>query len=175
MLSPLPPGPVDKSASITFFPVNKYPVVTKSKLGRLLISLRHSRKKVVFTNGVFDILHRGHVDYLRKAKSLGHILIVGINTDKSVKRIKGPHRPIQSQYDRAAIVSSLKPVDYVTLFDETTPENIIRFVKPDVLVKGADYKIGGIVGADYVKSYGGTVKRISLTTGRSTSRILSKL
>lgn len=155
--------------------MKKYPVVSKTHLKKFLPLLRVRRKKVVFTNGVFDIIHRGHVDYLNKAKSLGDILIVGVNTDKSVKRIKGPHRPIQNQNDRAAILSSLKPVDYVILFDEPTPESLIRFVKPDVLVKGADYKLGQIVGAEFVQSYGGRVKRIMLTTGRSTSRLLSKL
>jgi rfaE bifunctional protein nucleotidyltransferase chain/domain len=155
--------------------VKKYPVVNRAFLKRLLPTVRTLKERVVFTNGVFDIIHRGHVDYLNKAKSLGDILIVGINTDKSVKRIKGPHRPIQNQQDRAAILSALKPVDYVVLFDETTPDSLIRFIKPEVLVKGADYKIGQIAGAEFVQSYGGIVKRIRLTSGRSTSKILTKL
>jgi len=137
--------------------------------------MRSSQTKIVFTNGVFDIIHRGHIEYLSKAKAAGDFLIVGVNTDKSVKKIKGPHRPIQNQNDRATIVATLKPVDLVVLFDESTPENLIRFIKPDVLVKGADYKISQIVGADFVKSYGGVVKRIRLTSGRSTSRILRRL
>ena len=140
-----------------------------------LRNLRNQKKKIVFTNGVFDILHRGHVDYLRKAKSLGDILVVGMNTDSSVKKIKGPHRPIQNQNDRAVILASLKSVDFVIFFDESTPDNLIHFVKPDVLVKGADYKLEQIAGADFVKSYGGKVKRIKLTSGRSTSKILAKL
>ncbi len=140
-----------------------------------LRNLRNQKKKIVFTNGVFDILHRGHVDYLRKAKSLGDILVVGMNTDSSVKKIKGPHRPIQNQNDRAVILASLKSVDFVIFFDESTPDNLIHFVKPDVLVKGADYKLEQIAGAEFVKSYGGKVKRIKLTSGRSTSKILTKL
>ncbi|HEX2897434.1 MAG TPA: D-glycero-beta-D-manno-heptose 1-phosphate adenylyltransferase [candidate division Zixibacteria bacterium] len=155
--------------------MNNHPVVSKANLRRQLLRIRSSRTKIVFTNGVFDIIHRGHIEYLRKAKAAGDFLIVGINTDKSVKKIKGPHRPIQNQNDRATIVASLKPVDLVVLFDETTPENLIRFIKPDVLVKGADYKISQIVGADFVKSYGGQVKRIRLTLGRSTSSILRRL
>lgn len=154
----------------------KTPVpVSKKRLADYLRKIRTEKRKIVFTNGVFDILHRGHIDYLYKAKALGDFLIVGINTDDSVKKIKGWHRPIQNQNDRAAIVGSLKTVDAVVLFDELTPENIIRLVKPDVLIKGADYKISQIVGADFVKSYGGQVKRIRLTTGRSTSRIVQRI
>jgi D-beta-D-heptose 7-phosphate kinase/D-beta-D-heptose 1-phosphate adenosyltransferase len=149
--------------------------ISKNKLAGLLRNLRNQKKKIVFTNGVFDILHRGHVDYLRKAKSLGDVLVVGMNTDSSVKKIKGPHRPIQNQNDRAVIAASLNSVDYVIFFDEPTPDRIIRFVKPDILVKGADYKLEQIAGADFVKSYGGKVKRIKLSSGRSTSKILTKL
>ena len=106
---------------------------------------------------------------------MGDILIVGLNTDNSVRKIKGPKRPVQNQSDRAVIISSLKPVDLVVLFDESTPEELIQSVKPDVLVKGADYKTAQIVGADFVRSYGGKVKRIKLTPGRSSSRILKRL
>ena len=149
--------------------------ISRSKLAGELRNLRVQKKKIVFTNGVFDILHRGHVDYLRKAKSLGDVLVVGMNTDSSVKKIKDPHHPIQNQNDRAVILASLRSVDYVFFFDEPTPDELIRFVKPDVLVKGADYKLDQIAGAEFVKSYGGKVKRIKLTSGRSTSRILAKL
>ena len=149
--------------------------VSKPQLIKLLRKFRAQKKKVVFTNGVFDILHRGHVDYLFNAKSFGHVLIVGINTDSSVRKIKGPKRPIQKQTDRAAIVSSLKPVDYVVLFSESTPEKLIELIKPDVLVKGADYKVSEIVGAQFVKSYGGKIKRVGLTNGRSTSGIIGKI
>lgn len=129
----------------------------------------------MFTNGVFDIIHRGHVDYLYKAKSYGDVLIVGLNSDSSVRKIKGPKRPIQNQSDRAVILSSLKPVDYVVLFSEVTPERLIKSVRPEVLVKGADYKAMEIVGAEFVRSTGGKVVRIKLTRGRSTSGILKKI
>lgn len=155
--------------------MNKPGPISRNNLSARLRIYRIQKKKIVFTNGVFDILHRGHVDYLRKAKSLGDVLIVGMNTDSSVKKIKGPNRPIQNQNDRAVILASLKSVDYVILFDEPTPDEIIHFVKPDVLGKGADYKLNQIAGADYVKSYGGKVKRIKLILGRSTSKILTKL
>ena len=130
---------------------------------------------MVFTNGVFDVLHRGHVDYLAQAKTFGDVLIVGLNTDTSVRRLKGATRPIQSQSDRAAILLALSAVDYVVMFGETTPDTLIRQVRPDVLAKGADYKIADIVGADFVQSYGGMVKRIRLTAGRSTTAVLKKM
>lgn len=149
--------------------------ISRSKLAGELRILRNQKKIIVFTNGVFDILHRGHVDYLRQAKALGDVLVVGMNTDSSVKKIKGPQRPMQNQNDRAVIAASLKSVDYVILFSEPTPDRLISSVRPDVLVKGADYKLDQIAGADFVKSYGGQVKRIKLTLGRSTSKILTKL
>lgn len=152
-----------------------YGLVSKSQLAGHLSQLKSRKKKLVFTNGVFDILHRGHVEFLQKAKSFGDILVVGINTDSSVKRIKGPKRPIQNQFDRAVILSALKSVDFVVFFSEDTPHEIIEFVKPDVLVKGADYRRDEIVGADFVIRHGGVVKRIKLTSGRSTSRILKML
>ncbi len=136
---------------------------------------RRAGKKVVFTNGVFDLLHRGHVEYLTKAKSFGDLLIVGLNSDISVRRIKGPKRPIQSQADRAAILLALRAVDYVVLFSEDTPERLISIVRPDILVKGADYKFDEIVGAQFVRSYGGKVKRVRLTSGRSTTSIIRAL
>ena len=136
---------------------------------------RRDGKKVVFTNGVFDILHRGHVEYLAKARSFGDLLIVGLNSDVSVRRIKGPKRPVQSQADRAAILLALRSVDYVVYFSEDTPEKLISIVRPDILVKGADYARHEIVGAKLVHSYGGKVRRVRLRTGRSTSGILSRL
>ncbi len=150
-------------------------LIRKADLTQLINRLKQAGKKIVFTNGVFDILHRGHVDYLSKAKSFGDVLIVGLNTDASVRRIKGEQHPIQKQQDRVAILLALRAVDYVVFFSEDTPERLIRMIKPDVLVKGADYQLSGIVGADFVKSYGGIVKRVRLTKGRSTSAILSKL
>jgi rfaE bifunctional protein nucleotidyltransferase chain/domain len=150
-------------------------LVARKNITRLVDSLRRRKWKVVFTNGVFDILHRGHVDYLAKAKSLGDVLIVGLNSDASVRRIKGRSRPVQNQRDRAAILSALKSVDYVVLFGEDRPDRLIEQVKPDVLVKGADYRLSEIAGAGFVRSYGGKVRRLRLTPGRSTSRLLKKL
>ncbi|MCH8027021.1 MAG: D-glycero-beta-D-manno-heptose 1-phosphate adenylyltransferase [candidate division Zixibacteria bacterium] len=149
--------------------------VSKKNLPALLAKLKQQRKLIVFTNGVFDIIHRGHIDYLYKARSFGHILIVGLNSDSSVRRLKGNKRPLQKQADRAAIVVSLKPVDYVVFFGEDTPERLIEAIRPDILVKGADYKVREIVGARFVKSYGGKVRRVRLSAGRSSSKLIKKL
>ncbi|RMD98650.1 MAG: D-glycero-beta-D-manno-heptose 1-phosphate adenylyltransferase [Calditrichaeota bacterium] len=135
--------------------------------------LRQAHKKVVFTNGVFDLLHRGHVEYLQKAKSLGDVLVVGVNSDGSVRRLKGPQRPIVPEQDRAIIVASLKPVDYVILFSEDTPGKLIQAILPDVLVKGADYQLHEIVGHDVVLQHGGRVERIPLTRGKGTSDLIA--
>lgn len=137
--------------------------------------LRRAGRKIVFTNGVFDILHRGHVEYLTKARSFGDILVVGLNTDASVQRLKGKSRPVQSERDRAAVLLALRSVDFVVLFDQETPADLIALVRPDVLVKGADYRLSEIVGADLVRSYGGKVRRVRLTPGRSTSRIIQRM
>ena len=150
-------------------------VVAKSRIRSLAVRLRRSGRRIVFTNGVFDILHRGHVDYLSQAKRLGDILIVGLNTDASVRRLKGKSRPVQSQRDRAAVLLALRSVDFVVLFSEDTPAKLIEQVRPDVLVKGADYKLTEIVGSELVRSYGGRVKRIRLTPGRSTSALVKKM
>jgi len=150
-------------------------LIARNKIANLATRLRRQKKKIVFTNGVFDILHRGHVDYLAKARSFGDLLIVGLNSDRSVRRLKGTGRPLQKQTDRAAILLALESVDYVVIFGEETPDRLIRQVKPDVLVKGADYSISEIVGADFVKSHGGSVRRVRLTRGRSTSRIIKRL
>ncbi|MCH7691019.1 MAG: D-glycero-beta-D-manno-heptose 1-phosphate adenylyltransferase [candidate division Zixibacteria bacterium] len=149
--------------------------VSKKNLPALLKKLKKQRQRVVFTNGVFDIIHRGHIDYLYKARSFGDILIVGLNSDSSVRRLKGNKRPLQKQADRAAIVVSLKPVDYVVLFGEDTPERLIETIRPDILVKGADYKVREIVGARFVKSYGGKVRRVRLSAGRSSSNLIKRL
>lgn len=132
-------------------------------------------KTVVFTNGVFDILHRGHVEYLAKAKELGAVLIVGMNTDSSVKRIKGDRRPIVNEGDRAYVLSQLSSVDAVTLFDEETPLQLITLLLPDVLVKGADYAIDAIVGKEAVEQAGGTVKTIAFVPDRSTTGIVETI
>lgn len=136
---------------------------------------RRLNKKVVFTNGVFDIVHRGHVEYLISAKKLGDILIVGVNSDSSVRRIKGPLRPIVNEQDRAFILSQLTSVDAVCLFDEETPYNLIKAVVPDILVKGADYSLDTIVGRDIVEKAGGRVQTIDFIPDRSTTNIVETI
>ncbi len=131
-------------------------------------------KKIVFTNGCFDIIHAGHVDYLEKAKSLGDVLIVGLNSDESVRRIKGKDRPVNIQEHRKRVLEALKPVDLVVVFDEDTPEKLIKQIKPDVLVKGGDWSIENIVGADFVRSYGGKVVTIDFIYDISTTKIIEK-
>jgi len=147
-------------------------------LERLLEILKEERKKgkrVVFTNGCFDIIHAGHVDYLEKAKNLGDILVVGLNSDNSVKRIKGEKRPIIPQEMRAKVLSFLKPVDYVVIFEEDTPAKLIEAIKPDVLVKGGDWPLEKIIGKDFVESYGGRVLTIPFEYDISTSQIIEKI
>ncbi|MDQ4140941.1 MAG: D-glycero-beta-D-manno-heptose 1-phosphate adenylyltransferase [Bacteroidota bacterium] len=130
---------------------------------------------IVFTNGCFDILHLGHVDYLEKARQLGNKLILGLNTDASVNRLKGPERPLQDEMSRARVMASLLFIDLVILFAEDTPYELIAAVKPDVLVKGDDYAIENIVGHDIVQNNGGTVKTITLVKGYSTTNIVEKI
>ncbi len=132
-------------------------LIARKNIADLARKLRRQSQKIVFTNGVFDVLHRGHVTYLAKAKSFGDVLIIGLNSDKSTRRLKGPKRPLQPQRDRAEILLALAAVDYVVIFGEETPEKLIEEIKPDVLVKGADYKKTEIVGADFVRSIGGSV------------------
>jgi len=143
-----------------------------TELKTIRTKLKASNKKVVFTNGVFDLIHSGHVDYLSKAKSLGDILIVGLNSDDSVKRIKGDKRPILKQEERAFILSNLKPVDYVVFFDEDTPEKLISEIIPDILVKGADWAVEKIVGKEIVEKNGGKVMNIEFVNDQSTSKII---
>ena len=135
-------------------------------------TLKADNKKVVFTNGCFDIIHAGHIDYLNKAKALGDILIVGLNKDDSVKRIKGDKRPIINQDERAEIISNIKPVDYVVFFDEDTPAELINKLVPDILIKGADWKIDEIAGWETVLANGGEVKTIEFVNDQSTSQII---
>jgi rfaE bifunctional protein nucleotidyltransferase chain/domain len=148
-------------------------VELKELLG--LLERVRGKKKIVFTNGCFDILHAGHADYLNKAKSLGDILVVGINSDASVRRIKGEKRPILPQQMRAYLLDNLKPVDYVVIFEEDTPLELIKAIKPDVLVKGADWDLERIVGADFVLSYGGRVERIPFSFDISTSKVVERI
>ncbi|MBI5022195.1 MAG: D-glycero-beta-D-manno-heptose 1-phosphate adenylyltransferase [Ignavibacteriales bacterium] len=138
-------------------------------------SLRKENKKVVFTNGVFDIIHRGHIEYLIKAKALGDVLIVGLNSDSSVRRIKGDKRPIVGENDRSFVLANLSPVDYVCLFDEDTPLNLISAIVPDVLVKGADWSVDAIVGKDVVEKAGGRVMAIEFIPDRSTTSIIEMI
>lgn len=134
--------------------------------------LAEENKKVVFTNGCFDILHSGHVDYLTKAKELGDVLVVGLNSDVSIKKIKGEKRPIVTGENRAIILAALKPVDYVVFFDEETPAALIDEIIPDILVKGADWDMDKIVGKDTVIGNGGEVKTIEFVNNQSTSAII---
>jgi D-beta-D-heptose 7-phosphate kinase/D-beta-D-heptose 1-phosphate adenosyltransferase len=150
-------------------------ILSREELSEVIGKLQSSGKKIVFTNGVFDILHKGHVDYLSKARSFGDILVVGINSDSSVKRIKGERRPIVPQSDRACLVSNLKSVDYVCIFDEDTPYETIRMLRPDFLVKGADWKIENVIGRDIVEGRGGKVVTIEYVDGRSTTNIIKKI
>ena len=136
---------------------------------------RSQGAKVVFTNGCFDILHRGHVEYLAKAADMGDVLVVGLNTDASVRRLKGEGRPVNNEEARALVLASLSFVDAVVLFDEDTPYEIIKAIRPDVLVKGADYKPEEIVGYDIVTSYGGIVATVPLVEGYSTTSIVELL
>ncbi|MBI3398356.1 MAG: D-glycero-beta-D-manno-heptose 1-phosphate adenylyltransferase [Deltaproteobacteria bacterium] len=146
-------------------------------LRRLKTILRTSGKKkiIVFTNGCFDIVHAGHVRYLNKAKSLGDMLVVGLNTDSSVRQIKGDKRPIVPQRERAELLAGLEAVDYVVLFNEPTPIKLIKAILPNVLVKGADWASHEIVGAEVVKAAGGKITRIKLVQGRSTTNIIKKI
>ncbi len=139
------------------------------------INAIRKNKKVVFTNGCFDLLHIGHVKYLKEAKSKGDFLIVGINADASVKRLKGPTRPIQNENDRSEILAALESVDATVIFTEDTPENLIKMVHPDVLVKGGDWKINQIVGGEFVQGYGGQVLSLMFIDGKSTTSIVSKI
>ncbi len=137
--------------------------------------LRSENKKIVFTNGVFDIIHRGHVEYLTEARALGDILIVGLNSDSSVKMIKGEKRPIVTEENRAYVLANLKPVDYVVIFTDDNPYDLISAIKPDILVKGADWAEDKIIGADIVKANGGEIKRIKFVENNSSTNIIDKI
>ena len=147
-------------------------IIKLKKLAKLLARLRRQGKRVVFTNGCFDLLHVGHVRYLNEARQKGDVLVVAVNTDRSVRKIKGDSRPIIPQAERAEILSALAAVDFVTYFDEGTPFEIINELKPGILVKGADYRARDIVGNDFIKRTGGKLYRIPLARNYSTSRIV---
>ena len=150
-------------------------ILNKESLEEKLNLWRKEGKTIVFSNGCFDILHRGHVEYLSKAADLGDILIIGLNTDTSVKRIKGPSRPVNDEKARAVVLAALEFVDAIMFFDEDTPYNLIKNVQPDVLVKGKDYKAEDIVGYDIVTNNGGKVETIELVEGFSTTNILNSM
>jgi rfaE bifunctional protein nucleotidyltransferase chain/domain len=150
-------------------------LLDRSELENMLAVWNFKDQKVVFTNGCFDIIHRGHVEYLAQAASLGDKLVIGLNTDASVKRLKGASRPVQDENTRALVLASFSFVSKVVLFDEDTPYELIKLIQPNILVKGGDYIPEEIVGHDVVKSYGGEVVTIDLVEGHSTSSIISKI
>ncbi|GAB4237270.1 MAG: hypothetical protein OHK0028_14490 [Deltaproteobacteria bacterium] len=150
-------------------------MIPRRIVGALCARLRGEGKRIVFTNGCFDILHAGHARYLRSAAALGDVLIVGLNGDASVRRLKGEGRPVQTARDRAYLLASLSCVSYVTTFGEDTPARLIEEVLPHVLVKGADWKGKEIVGSDVVLAHGGSVKTIRFLPGRSTTSILARM
>lgn len=143
-----------------------------ARLARIIPTLKKQGKKVVFTNGCFDLLHFGHAKYLEEAKKKGDILVVGVNSDSSIRRIKGKGRPIVSENNRLHLIAALESVDFAVLFNEDTPLNTIKKLRPDILIKGADWKNKGIVGADFIKSYGGRVTTIKLVKGLSTTNLI---
>jgi len=150
-------------------------ILDREKLAAVLSELREKGKRIVFTNGCFDIIHAGHVEYLEKSRALGDLLVVGLNTDSSVRRLKGESRPLNSEDDRAVVLNALKSVDYVCLFDEDTPLELIKLLKPDVLTKGGDYSPETIAGADFVVANGGEVAVIPLVAGKSTTNLINKM
>lgn len=145
------------------------------EIKKIVSGLKAKHKRIVFTNGCFDLLHYGHTKYLQEAKKKGDILIVGINSDASVRRIKGAKRPIVNEKNRSRLIASLESVDYVVLFNEDTPVKIINLIKPDVLVKGADWHKNNIVGSDIVLNYGGHVSTINFLKGYSTTNLIKKI
>lgn len=154
----------------------KAKIIDWKELERASYRAHFLNKKIVFTNGCFDILHRGHIEYLHQAADMGDLLIVGLNSDASVRRLKGEGRPVQDEETRALILAALSCVTYVVLFDEDTPLNLIKLVQPDILVKGGDYaKVENIVGYDIVKQRGGQVIALPFVDGHSTTQLLQKI
>ena len=149
--------------------------MTREDARRLVAELRASGKRIVFTNGVFDLLHVGHLRYVQHARGLGDALIVGVNSDRSVRAIKGPDRPITSEAERAEVLEALACVDGVVIFDEDTPLDLIAALQPDVLVKGADWAEDAIVGRDIVEARGGRVVRVAIEPGHSTTKIVDRI
>ncbi len=153
----------------------KQKILSSKNLKSQLALWQFQDKIIVFTNGCFDIIHAGHIDYLSKAKDLGDILLIGLNTDDSVRRLKGENRPVNDENARAIILAAMQFVDAVVLFDEGTPYDLIKQVQPDILVKGSDYMPEDIVGADIVLAKGGEIKTIDFLEGYSTSRIIERI
>ena len=149
-------------------------VIDRKNIGNVVTTLKAEGKKIVFTNGCFDILHVGHVRYLKEAKALGDILILGLNSDCSVKSLKGSNRPINNESDRAEVLSALKAIDYVVIFDEKTAENIVAEVKPDIYAKGGDYSIDTLPEAKIVAEHGGKTVLLQLVDGKSSTNIINK-
>ncbi len=154
---------------------SKDKILDQEQLQYKLDEWKEQGQKIVFTNGCFDLLHLGHVDYLEKARQLGDKLVLGLNTDASISRIKGPSRPLQDEMSRARVMASLLFVDAVVFFDNDTPLDLIKTVQPDVLVKGDDYSVENIVGQDVVLAKGGAVKTVPLVKGYSTTNIVKKI
>ena len=150
-------------------------IVSLAALKRNISRLRRQGKKIAFTNGCFDILHYGHVSYLESAKKHNRVLVVGVNSDSSVQKIKGPKRPIIKQKERAALLAALACIDFVIIFNEETPLHLIQAVKPDILIKGADWKNKTAVGSEFVKLYGGRVEFIQYLSNFSTSKIIETI
>ena len=147
---------------------------TRKEISKIVSELKNSGKKIIFTNGCFDIIHAGHVQYLEEAKELGDILIIGLNSDNSVQRLKGKGRPINNETDRAIVLSGFYIIDYVVIFEEDTPYDLIKLIKPDVLVKGGDWKVRDIVGSDIVLKNGGEVRSLSFLEGYSTTKLIEQ-
>jgi rfaE bifunctional protein nucleotidyltransferase chain/domain len=158
-------------------PINKIKskILDQESLKLTLAQWKSENQTIVFTNGCFDLIHQGHIDYLAKAKSLADKMIIGINADISISNIKGKSRPIQDEYSRLIILASMEFVDAVVLFEEDTPYELIKFIKPNILVKGADYKAENIVGYDIVRANGGSVCTIPFLEGFSTTKIIEKI
>ena len=149
-------------------------LIDRIKISEIVTSLKAKGKRIVFTNGCFDILHVGHVRYLKEAKALGDILILGLNSDSSVKSLKGSNRPINNESDRAEVLSALKSIDYVVIFDEKTAENIVGEVKPDIYAKGGDYSIDTLPEAKIVAEHGGKTVLLQLVDGKSSTNIINR-
>lgn len=150
-------------------------IITSDKIFQKVNNWNKSGKKIVFTNGCFDLIHRGHIDYLSKAADLGDILVIGLNTDSSVRRLKGNSRPINDEYSRALVLASMCFIDCIIYFDDDTPYNLIKQIQPDFLVKGSDYKIEDIVGYDIVQAKNGKIVTIDYVEGYSTTNIENKI